>query len=122
MVLKDVAIADRATVFEENSVSFCERHELGVARQLPAGHRATWEDRALLAIAKLEPKLAAGTTAKDFPGIVLAECEQDFIEVHIFGSLSRKSIERIVARCPKSEADRILLDEVKRFVEVEAPR
>jgi hypothetical protein len=54
MVLKDVAIADRATVFEENSVQFCKEYKLGVADLLPPGYRATWSDRAMLAVAKLE--------------------------------------------------------------------
>jgi len=114
IVLKDVAISERATVFEENSVLFCEKRGLGVANPLPPGYRATWEDRGLLATAKLEPRLASTTSALEFPTILVGKTGQDFVEVHIFGKLDRGSIERIVARQPKAEADRILLEEIKR--------
>ena len=119
VVLKDVAISERATVFEENSVLFCERHRLGVATLMPPGYRATWEDRGILATAKLQPRLVPATVASDFPAILLGQTDQDFVEVHIFGSLNRASIERIVARKPKTEPDRILLEEIKRHSAVE---
>ena len=119
VVLKDVAISERATVFEENSVLFCERHGLGVAKPLPPGHRATWEDRAILATAKLEPRFAPATSAGEFPAILVGNTGQDFVEVHIYGPLSRGSIERIVARKPKTEVDRVLLEEIKQHSAVE---
>ncbi len=119
VVLKDVAISERATVFEENSVLFCERLGLGVAKALPPGYRATWEDRGVLATGKLEPRIEATTTAAEFPGILVGRTGQDFIEVHIFGSLDRRSIERIVATEPKTEADRILLAEIARHTVLE---
>jgi hypothetical protein len=118
IVLKDIAISERATVFEENSVLFCEKRSLGVANPLPPGYRATWDQRGLLATAKLEPKFASATNATDFPAILIGGTGQDFVEVHIFGALDRGSIERIVARKPKTEADRILLEEIKRHKDV----
>jgi hypothetical protein len=114
MVLKDLAISERATVFEENSVLFCKKRGLAVTQLLPPGYRATWEDRGMLATAKLEPRLLRATRAAEFPGILVGDTGQDFVEVHIFGSLNRGSIDRIVARKPKTEADRILLEEIKR--------
>jgi hypothetical protein len=119
IVLKDVAISERATVFEENSVLFCEKRGLGVAKPLPPGYRATWEDRGVLATAKLEPKFVPGTSAAEFPTILVGNTGQDFVEVHIFGALHRGSIGRIVARKPKTEVDRILLEEIKRHKAVE---
>lgn len=119
IVLKDIAISERATVFEENSVLFCEKLGLGVASLLPPGYRATWEDRAMLATAKLEPRIGPATNAPEFPAILIGGTGQDFVEVHIFGALDRGSIERIVARKPKTEADRILLEEIKRHKAVE---
>ena len=120
MVLKDIAISERATVFEENSVLFCEKRGLGAANPLPPGYRATWEDRAMLATAKLEPRIGPATNAAEFPAILIGKTGQDFVEVHIFGTLDRGSIERIVARKPKTEVDRILLEEIKRHKAVEA--
>ena len=101
IVVKDIAISERATVFEENSVLFCEKLELGVASPLPPGYRATWQDRAMLATAKLEPWIGSATNATEFPAILIGGTGQDFVEVHIFGALDRGSIERIVARKPK---------------------
>jgi hypothetical protein len=119
MVLKDVAISERATAFEENSVFFCKRLNLGVANPLPPGYRATWEDRGMLATAKFEPRLTSSTTAAGFPAILVGSTGQDFVEVHIFGTLDRGSIERILARKPTTEPDRILLEEVGRYSKVE---
>ena len=119
VVLKDIAISERATVFEENSVLYCEKRGLGVAQLLPPGYRATWEDRGILATAKLEPKFVPSTSAAEFPAILVGNTGQDFVEVHIFGPLNHGSIERIVARKPKTEADRILLEEIKRHAAVE---
>jgi hypothetical protein len=119
MVLKDVAIADRATVFEENSVQFCKEYKLGVADLLPPGYRATWSDRAMLAVAKLEPRFTAHTSPGEFAAILSSRTGQDFVEVHIFDRLDRGSIERIVVRKPRTEPDIILLKEIERHVKVE---
>jgi hypothetical protein len=73
----------------------------------------------MLATAKLEPRLAPVTRAAEFPAILVGETGQDFVEVHIFGPLDRGSIERIVARKPKTEVDRILLEEIRRHKSVE---
>jgi hypothetical protein len=86
---------------------------------LPPGYRSTWEDRGILATAKLEPKFVPSTSAAEFPAILVGNTGQDFVEVHIFGPLNQGSIERIVARKPKTEADRILLEEIKRHAAVE---
>jgi hypothetical protein len=83
VVLQDVAISDRATVFEENSVSFCERLGLGVSQLLPPGYRSTWEDRGMLATAKLEPKFVAGTTAPEFSEILFGTTGQDLAIHHL---------------------------------------
>ena len=73
----------------------------------------------MLATAKLEPWIGSATNATEFPAILIGGTGQDFVEVHIFGALDRGSIERIVARNPKTEADRILLEEIKRHKPVE---
>ncbi len=101
-VLRDDMIAHRASVFEENSVKFLERHwaRLGKTRDLPAGHRATWKERSKLCVAKLANQIDGATTATDFPGMLLksgpvAE-DDDFVEVHIGGSMTVRTFKRVI--------------------------
>src|SRR5260370_12734062 len=101
IVLKDVAISERATAFEENSVLFCEKHELGAAKLLlPPGYRSTWDARGILAVAKLEPKLTPATSAAAFAKLLLGTTDPDFVEVHIYGNLTPGTIEPILHRNP----------------------
>jgi len=123
LVLKDSVIRQRATVFEENSLYFCGRLGLGVRRPVPPGYRATWDERDGLAAAKLEPKLRVGMRAPDFAGILLAlrppGGEPDFVEVHIYGPLHRKSIERLVIRQPRRAAHRAILKQLTKVLREE---
>src|SRR3954463_15310232 len=47
--LKEDVVRKRASLLEENSYAFCNRFR----RPLPKGHRATWDDRVMLAMTKL---------------------------------------------------------------------
>jgi hypothetical protein len=110
LVLADFAIRHRATVFEENSLHFCEKRRLGVHKAIPTGYRAIWQQRGELAACKLEPRLAPETAPEDVPTLLLgrsAEADADFIEVHIFDRLNRDSIQRIVVGRGGSEDDDI---------------
>ncbi|MBI3671133.1 MAG: hypothetical protein HY237_15300 [Acidobacteria bacterium] len=119
LVLKDGPIRERATVFEENSVYFCKRRDLGLNRSVPPGYRATWDERDQLAVAKLESVLQPETQPSDFARILLRPHvkpkEDDFIEVHIYGPLHRRNIERLVVRRPK-KTDGPLLKEIARIL------
>ena len=103
LVLKDDLIRDRANVFEENSVHFCHKRVKDFGK-LPPGCRAAWEERHSLAAAKLGSRLKPTTEAADFPDILLSstgdDYGEDFVEVHIGGSLHRHSVERLVASGP----------------------
>lgn len=94
-LLRDDMIAHRASVFEENSTLFAKRHSY----ELPPGYRASWSERAKLGTAKLAHELEAATTPDRFPAILLragATGEDDhFIEAHIWGPLSARSLERV---------------------------
>jgi hypothetical protein len=96
LVLRDELIEHRATVFEDNSAVFLRDRDY---RLLP-GHRATWEERSRLCVAKLSRAILMETTAADFPGLLLcqgATAEDDrFVEVHIWGPLTARSFERAV--------------------------
>ena len=114
LVLKTLAISDRATVFEENSLEFCRTRGLGVGRPVPPGHRAVWEERELLGCAKLSARLNPSTPDSFFPGLL--KSGKDFIEVHIYGALHRGSLERIVLNRPPKGPDKVLLKAIRGIV------
>jgi hypothetical protein len=114
IVLKEKMIIQRASVFEENSFAFCQiKHRIIVGDSIPAGFRAGWLERNELAMAKLHSMIEPSTRSDDFPSILLrngsSPLDDDFIEVHIWGSIHRTAIERIVGPKPKGREDRILL-------------
>ena len=85
---------------------------------LPLGYRALWGDRGRLAAAKLEDRLEPDTREKDFPSILNTPGanreDDDFIEVHIYGAVHRRGVERVVASKKKRKADQALLKDLKR--------
>jgi len=118
LVLKDISIRERATVFEENSVYFCKKRNLGLRRGVPPGFRAVWTRRDELAAAKLENNLSPGTAADEFAGILMKSGSKakdaDFVEVHIYGLLHRRSVASVTVRNPTRRADRAILKEMER--------
>jgi hypothetical protein len=117
MVLADSAIRHRATVFEKNSLDFCRERKLGVGNPVPFGYRALWHDRGTLAAAKLHDLLEANTTPDQYTSILLNETKRDFIEVHVFGPIHRRSIEEITVTTTGHSSDEALLLEIERRVE-----
>ena len=110
MVLKESAIRDRATVFEENSIMFIKRHRIVPGDPIPLGCRATWTNRSALTTAKLTKRLASTTTRSEFPKL-LADSNNtnpDFIEVHIYGPIHRRAIEHLSGPEPRHKADKVL--------------
>jgi hypothetical protein len=97
-------IAHRATVFETNSVLWAQEHvqSRGKDVEVPPGFRAGWPARAQLAVAKLAAEIEATTSPNDFPGLLLKQAasstDEDFIEVHIWGPMTRRTFERVVLR------------------------
>lgn len=96
LLLREDLVADRTTVFEENSARFVRDR----GPRLPPGRRATWDQRSWLCVAKLASAIHTGTTPNDFPGLLLhqgATLEDDrFVEVHIWGSLTARTCERAI--------------------------
>lgn len=112
--LAEAMIAHRATVFEENSALFFERcRRNGEEPPLVAGYRARWCDRGKLALAKHQEELRDACTDADLHRLLLrsgASSSTDvFVEVHIFGSVTRRTLRRVIIdRAQVSEA--IVLD------------
>lgn len=116
LVMRDEMIAHRATVFVENSVGWMRRHFARVLEglDLPRGFRAPWQARAKLAVAKVSPRLTPSTDAGDFPALLLTEgadtSGDDFIEVHIFGPVTIRTVEKVVVQRPEQASAVVKLD------------
>ena len=120
IVLKDGVVAHRASVCEENTLVFCRRRKIIVGDPPPAGFRAPWGRRCEVAAAKLYSQLSVGMTEKDFPPVLLRQAkgtdEVEFVEVHIYGSLNRRSIERLIIaeRVMQVPEDALLVNSIRR--------
>ncbi len=116
IVLKEMAIRDRATVFEENSTMFIKRHRIVPGDKLPFGYRAPWMKRGSLAVAKLGKRLTPMTTWSDFSGLLANSdaTDSDFIEVHIYGPIHRRAIEHLSGPEPRQREDKVILKSVLR--------
>ncbi len=117
-VMRTDTIADRASVFEENSFYFCRQPGILTGGPLPPGHRATWDQRHRLATAKLYLNIDGKTRARDFPGILFthrgSKERDEYIEVHVYGPLHRKTVEKLVVRKPKTKADQVIVRRLRR--------
>ena len=118
IIFKEPMIVHRASVFEENPFNFCRKHEIIVGTPAPSGYRANWENRHILAMAKLHSQIEPGTDPKDFSNILLKNTPNgktnDFIEVHIFGSFNRSAVQLIAYRKPSNKADAVLYRRLKK--------
>lgn len=101
MLVHQLVLEKRASVLEENSFTMIERLKPGPGMDIPPGHRAIWQYRDLLAVAKLTPSMSATLTEEQFTQLLL-KCDGDrhtdeFMEVHIFGELDLQCFDGIVA-------------------------
>lgn len=106
MVLNQNICANKASVLDENSFDFVERHPRG--GPLAQGYRAAWGQRQKLALAKLGNQLNATTDASHYAGLLL-HCTGDrasdqFMEVHLYGPFSPQAV--IAVTAPKTGRDR----------------
>ena len=119
IILREDMIADRTSVFEENSALFVERHDIRISRQphLPKGYRATWTERAKLAVAKLHGRIDSATTPDKYSQILLkpgATTEgDDFIGVHIFGPMTVLTMERVIVIAPQTSKRATIIRAIK---------
>lgn len=103
-------IAHRASVFEENSVVFMDRREIKLkdAPHAAMGYRAPWDQRGHLAAAKLGTRLTASMSSSDFSAMLLHQgatsAEDDFVEVHIYGPVTIRTLEHVRVDMPAVKA------------------
>lgn len=99
-VLREDMIAYRASVYEDNSAFLARKHGY---EDLP-GFRAVWAERTKLSVAKLAAEIEASTPHEQFAALLLrqgATPEEDrFVEVHIWGPMSIRTVEKVVITAP----------------------
>lgn len=117
--LKDSFIAHRASLLEENSVKFLQKHGINPLDEdidIPKGYRAVWEDRAKLCVAKLAPNFDDATPRGDFSKVLLKQGttseDDEFIEVHILGPMTRQCFKSVKIVGQKNRADRLIVKAV----------
>jgi hypothetical protein len=104
--LREHMIADRASVLEENSVIFIERHDIKVSpkAKVPKGYRASWMYRSKVCIAKLAARIDSTTGPNEYSGLLLkgaASPEDDeFVEVHIYGPITVLTMAKVTVTIP----------------------
>lgn len=115
LVYREEMIEYRATAFWENAGVWAQRDEVRAdPLHPPKGYRSTWQQRATLAVAKLAHIISPGMTPDTFPGILMqpgATGDDDqFVEVHIWGSVTRRAFKRVSVRTqdPHGTLERLL--------------
>lgn len=102
LVFDEKLIEYRASVFEENSRLYQEKHHTETTQNIPYGYRATWPNRAKLAIAKLTHNINVGTQSCHFPILLLRNTgvqeKEEFIEVHIYGPITIRTFKEVVVK------------------------
>ena len=103
-------------MFEENSAVFFERaRKRGEEPPQFAGYRAIWPERALLAVAKHADKLAVDCQSDQYSTILMRSGtdsgEDDvFVEVHIYGPVSRRTLDEVTFRSTSGTVPSLLKD------------
>jgi hypothetical protein len=126
LVLKEMSISERATVFIENTIAFVRRTKHPAGQPPPQGLTAVWPDRAKLGIAKLADHVYAGMSAEDLATLVLRQTGttdgDDFLEVHVFGPIHRSSVSRVGGKIPRQRADRVMVLQLQRDLQAAGVR
>lgn len=121
IMLKDITMKLKATILEENSYDFVKRHRIVPGDELPVGYWANWQNRHLLAVAKLAEQIQPNT--QDFASLLLysnGDRHQDkFIEVHIYGSFDSQAIDKLTLprKKAKEPMENTLLCSIKDYAQ-----
>ncbi len=108
MVLKTALIHERSSVFFENSALHVKKADYPVSQlpQLPGGIRAEWSDRGKLAAAKHYKDICPSTQPTYHPQLLFQPgakgWDDDFIEVHIYGTITIQGVEKVVYLKPRT--------------------
>lgn len=119
--LREISIADRATLLEDNSYNFIAKHKLQPGEEIPSGYVATWQERHKLAVAKSSAQISAGTTEPEHSKILLSSkgdrATDECIEVHIYGGFDNKALESVKGRSSaRGKYERAAISMVKDYL------
>lgn len=111
----------RISLLEENSYDFFDRHCLGVrSAALPRGHRATWQDRAKLALAKVVNAMSTSRNEAKLASLILSSygdrATDQFIEVAIYSKegLDTEDVDMITfKRRPSTDEERFRIELIR---------
>ena len=119
MIMRDITMQNKATVLEENSYDFVRRHKILPGDKPPAGYQAHWQNRRLLAVAKLASRIQPNT--RDFASLLLTtngkRNEDEFIEVHIYDNFDKQAIAKLALprKNPNDAIERALLSGINDY-------
>jgi len=123
VTLKTELVAHRTSLFADNNVVFTvydRQVTMAGAETLEKGHRATWDDRHMLCMAKLGPELKKSMQPQEFPGLLIKQGETTmddrFVELHIWGSLTIRSIKVARVRRQENRPPKVLIKDLRRAV------
>lgn len=109
-VLREEMITHRTSVFEMNTTIFVRDNKITGADELPKGYRAIWDDRAKLCVTKLAKKINSKTKPNEYQYLLLYQgatsADDDFVEVHIFGPMTIRTIEEVIFKPLPSGLDK----------------
>lgn len=121
VVLKEITIEDRASVFEENPFLFNQRHHVVAGTSPPQGYRASWPNRGKVAGAKLHSRITPGVDPAAFGALLMeerrGESDCDFVEVHIYGPVNREGLAAVKGPRPTRAADRVIWRQAMRSLD-----
>ena len=120
--LRNIAIENRTVLLENNSFDFIKERRLTIGDSIPAGYRATWEEKYKLGAAKHADEIIADLTIEDCAGILLfSEGNYDtdrFIEVHIYGAFDNNAIESVQGKSSlRKKAEAAMLEVAKEYLD-----
>jgi hypothetical protein len=102
VVLKTQQIARRTTVFEKDTFPlYNELIESGWKpnKIIPSGHCGTWRERAVVVLIKHSIAVAEMKSLPDFARLILKsddkDYDDDFIELHIWGNITKLNLEKV---------------------------
>lgn len=102
--LRSKSIKERTSFLEKNSYAFFEENSHFPCTALN-GRIASWEDRHLVVLAKLAPKLKKGQKENDWQRILVHsdgdKKHDDCVEAHIYGSFTRDTVDSLVRHTVK---------------------
>jgi hypothetical protein len=117
-------LTHRTSLFIDNNVVFTvyeQKAAMADALNLERGHRATWDERHKLCIAKLGPRLDPNAVPGDFARLLLTQGatarDDRFVELHIWGPITVRSVQSARVRRWRNRPLKAQLGDAQRLLE-----